>query len=66
MADADVPVKMGRPESFGWVRSRSFDMIAAVAWEMPDGQIVFAPKYDPICVVKIGNERPRIKPMRKA
>jgi hypothetical protein len=48
--------RIGTPHSFGWARCRARDTDASLAYERPDGFIVHAPRYDPICVCRIGSE----------
>lgn len=66
MAEQGAKVRMGSPSSFGWVPFREKHTDATFAWERPDGVLVHAPKFDKICVVRIGNEPPYLKIMRKA
>jgi hypothetical protein len=54
--------RIGKPETFGWLRHPDADKPLLEAWELPCGQIRFVPRGMSFCVVKDA-ESTRIKPM---
>ncbi len=59
-------IKMGRPESFGWVRFPEKDDDLSISYERPSGALVRIPRGISFIVVQRGDERPWVKAMRQA
>jgi hypothetical protein len=59
-----VNPRIGRPESFGWVRAPFADVPNALCYELPCGEYIFIPKAGSFCVVKQRGLPFRIKQMQ--
>ena len=55
-------IRIGKPETFGWLRYPDADKPLLEAWELPGGQIRYVPRGLSFCVVKDASGT-RIKPM---
>ena len=62
----DTRVRMGTPDSFGWVRFPEKDDSMSISYERPSGTIARIPRGISFVVVQVGDETPWAKAMRQA